>query len=105
MLRFLWLSEMVTTVLGCSQEPAGATPGGLFQSAPWVGDGAQPAEKVWRGTGTQLGPPLKLDLLGETVFPLEFAISHERWRESLSKNLIPFGSKTAASTVLMSASK
>lgn len=66
-------------VLGCLQVPARAARGGLLQSAPRAGDGAQPVEKVWQGTGSQLGLLLKLGLLDETVFPLEFAMSHERW--------------------------
>lgn len=69
------LSETVTMVLGRLQVPARATQGG----GPRAGDGAQPVEKVWQGTGSQLGLPLKLGLLDETVFPLEFAMSHERW--------------------------
>lgn len=66
---------LVRASQGCPGKAAGA------------GDGAQPAEKVWQGTGSQLGLPFKLGLLHETVFPLEFAMSRECWPD-LSREFI-----------------
>jgi len=43
-------TEVVAVLLGCFQSQA-ELPGGLLRSAPRAGDGAQPAEKVWQGTG------------------------------------------------------
>lgn len=61
---------------GCCPAAVGAS-WGCPGKAARAGGGAQPAEKVWQGPGSQLGPPCQLGLWDETVFPLEFAMSHE----------------------------
>lgn len=71
---------------GCCPAAVGASRGCPGKAAR-AGGGAQPAEKVWQGTGSQLGLPFKLSLWDETVFPLEFAMSYECWLD-LSREFI-----------------